>query len=86
MACNRYSHLSYSEKPTLFFEFHGTSHSVDDQAEAVGETFVAYFTRELTSNQIERFFSRARRSRAASKAAYLSHHAVVIVVMTHEFK
>ena len=36
MACNRFSNLSYKEQPTLFFEFHGTSSSVDDQAQAVG--------------------------------------------------
>ena len=36
MACNRFSNLSYKEQPTLFLEFHGTSSSVDDQAQAVG--------------------------------------------------
>ena len=36
-AVNRYSHLGYALKPTLFLEFHGTPMSVKEQAEAVGE-------------------------------------------------
>ncbi|HTP97188.1 MAG TPA: FAD-linked oxidase C-terminal domain-containing protein [Burkholderiales bacterium] len=34
---NRYSKFDYPEKPTLFFEFHGTEASVAEQAEMVGE-------------------------------------------------
>ena len=37
-ACNRYSNLSYPLKPTLLFEFHGTSDAgVSDHAKAVQE-------------------------------------------------
>ncbi|MBA59192.1 MAG: FAD-binding oxidoreductase [Gammaproteobacteria bacterium] len=36
-AVNRYSSLTYEEKPTLFFEFHGSRHSVVEQSERVGE-------------------------------------------------
>jgi D-lactate dehydrogenase (cytochrome) len=35
-ACNAYSKLSMSEKPTLFFEFHGSDTSVAEQAERFG--------------------------------------------------
>ncbi len=35
-AINRYSKLSMAVKPTLFFEFHGTAHSVEEQATMVG--------------------------------------------------
>jgi D-lactate dehydrogenase (cytochrome) len=34
-AINAYNKLSYPETPTLFFEFHGTSRSVEEQAETV---------------------------------------------------
>lgn len=34
-ACNRYSKLDYPEKPTLFFEFHGSPAAVVEQAETV---------------------------------------------------
>ena len=38
-ACNRYSNLSYPLKPTLLFEFHGTSDAgVSDHAKAVQES------------------------------------------------
>jgi len=36
-AINRYSDLDYPVKPALFFEFHGTPASVEEQAERVGE-------------------------------------------------
>ncbi|ALM54845.1 hypothetical protein AR456_20290 [Halomonas huangheensis] len=36
-AVNRFSHLDYAEKPTLFLEFHGTHASVREQAEALAE-------------------------------------------------
>ena len=36
-AVNRHSGLDYAIKPTLFFEFHGTTASVREQAEMVGE-------------------------------------------------
>ena len=36
-AINAYSKLDYAEKPTLFFEFHGTESWVKEQAELVGE-------------------------------------------------
>ena len=36
-ACSRYSDLDYPAKPTLFFEFHGSSAGVREQAEQVGE-------------------------------------------------
>ncbi len=36
-AVNRYSGLDYPALPTLFFEFHGTPSSVEEQAERVGE-------------------------------------------------
>ena len=35
-ACNAYSKLDYAVSPTLFFEFHGTERSVQEQAEQVG--------------------------------------------------
>lgn len=34
-ACNRYSGLDYAERPTLFFEFHGTEKGVVEQVEQV---------------------------------------------------
>jgi len=36
-AVNAYAKLSYPERPTLFFEFHGTTAGVHEQAETVGE-------------------------------------------------
>ena len=35
--CNNYSKLEYKELPTLFFEFHGSQHHIEDQAKYVGE-------------------------------------------------
>ncbi|WP_110670071.1 FAD-binding oxidoreductase [Salinicola halophilus] len=36
-AVNRFSHLDYAEKPTLFLEFHGTHAGVTEQAETMAE-------------------------------------------------
>ena len=36
-AVNKFSGLDYEEKPTLFFEFHGTARSVVEQSEQVAE-------------------------------------------------
>ena len=41
-ACNRYSKLNYAVAPTLFFEFHGTTRSVAEQAEQVRELASAH--------------------------------------------
>ena len=36
-AVNKFSGLDYEEKPTLFFEFHGTERSVVEQSQQVAE-------------------------------------------------
>jgi len=36
-AVNQHSHLSLSEKPTLFYEFHGTENGVKEQSEIVSD-------------------------------------------------
>ncbi len=41
-AINRYAGFDYPALPTLFFEFHGTKHSVEEQAEMVGEIAKEY--------------------------------------------
>lgn len=41
-ACNRYSHLTLEERPTLFFEFHGSPASVEDQVARTGEIIAEY--------------------------------------------
>ena len=41
-AVNRYSTLDYPVKPTLFFEFHGTDHGVEEQSRTVGELAAEY--------------------------------------------
>ncbi|KFF49410.1 lactate dehydrogenase [Gammaproteobacteria bacterium MFB021] len=52
-AVNRFSHLDYAEKPTLFLEFHGTHAGVKEQAESMaalcqefGGSDFAWATRE----------------------------------------
>lgn len=57
-ACNAYSRLSMSEKPTLFFEFHGSDTSVAEQAERFGE-----ITREYHGRNFEWATDSAARSR-----------------------
>ncbi len=42
-AVNRYSKLDYPVCPTLFFEFSGSSQSVQEQVEIVGETGTMLF-------------------------------------------
>lgn len=41
-AVNQYSKLDYAEKPTLFFEFHGTPASVVEQSQRVAEIVADY--------------------------------------------
>ena len=41
-AINRFSKLDYPVRPTLFFEFHGTEASVEEQAKMVGEIAAEY--------------------------------------------
>lgn len=36
MAVNKYSNLSYDEKPSLFLEFHGSEQHTAEQAQVVG--------------------------------------------------
>lgn len=41
-ACNAYSKLNLAERPTLFVEFHGTTHSVTEQAELFAQIITEY--------------------------------------------
>ena len=58
-AVNAYSKLSYAERPTLFFEFHGSAASVIEQSESVAEITAGFgggeflwSTRQEEQNQL----------------------------------
>ena len=49
MACNRYSSLSYEEKPSLFLEFHGSEKHTEEQAKTVGQFVPLIITSNVRS-------------------------------------
>ena len=50
MACNKYSSLSYEEKPSLFLEFHGSEQHTEEQAKTVGRCSHIQVTFPINSN------------------------------------
>ena len=68
-AVNSYSGLTYSETPTLFFEFHGTEASVRENAERAGD-----ITQQFGGREFEWASARSERDRLW-KARYDSYYA-----------